>query len=474
MKEWTHFIVSVNYSPADPGNTTWHSEETRINRDKMLAGQSWTYRNPGDVFAPIKIVEVREDGLVISYGKNEHYLSAEYGAGHVQLDKDGKDYTNFELYVWLEAVVQPENTPEFYRYYLNTSRIGRFRHEDIKLLKESDEPCAKYVLGRWYYCIEGNGEESMRKAEKLLREAAAAGIADAVAMLSVMYFLGDTKEDRVDYDEATRLLEKAIEMGSELAAIKYARHRLYGIYLADEEPDVVAREIEGKIRSGTDISPEWYSVLGDAYWVMDNPKAEQVYKTGIEKGSIRCYGDLAVLYKERGNIDEKIKWMKLGMKKGDSFCYMIDYNYSEEELKRYGKLGKGTYLTTRYNLERGMALGESTCAYILGQNYYYGYMGFSQDTDKSIDYLWRGVYMGNSSSCALMADILETDNPLKNSFKKAAKLRLSALRRGEDSVREKVIQAYHDGLLDEYKNEIEKYWLYDDYEDDDGRWDAYV
>jgi hypothetical protein len=55
--------------------------------------------------------------------------------------------------------------------------------------------------------------------------------------------------------------------------------------------------------------------------------------------------------------------------------------------------------------------------------------------------------------------------------------RLKALRLGDESAQSKVIIAYRRGLLKEYQDEIEKYWLpdnYDDYEEDDSRWDPYV
>jgi hypothetical protein len=67
--------------------------------------------------------------------------------------------------------------------------------------------------------------------------------------------------------------------------------------------------------------------------------------------------------------------------------------------------------------------------------------------------------------------------PSKEDKQDAAVYRLKALRLGDESAQSKVIIAYRRGLLKKYQDEIEKYWLpedYDDYEEDDSRWDPYV
>ena len=76
----------------------------------------------------------------------------------------------------------------------------------------------------------------------------------------------------------------------------------------------------------------------------------------------------------------------------------------------------------------------------------------------------------------MLAYILAYRAETPEARKEAALLRLKAVRYGKDDDREQLAQDYRDGLLDEYRDEIEKYWLPDDEEvdADDGRWAAYV
>ena len=82
--------------------------------------------------------------------------------------------------------------------------------------------------------------------------------------------------------------------------------------------------------------------------------------------------------------------------------------------------------------------------------------------------------MGDASCFSFSADILESEDPSEDDLRDAARLRLRSLRLGNESVREEVIEAYRAGLLQAYEDEIEQYWLPEEPDGDDGRWDAYV
>ena len=147
-----------------------------------------------------------------------------------------------------------------------------------------------------------------------------------------------------------------------------------------------------------------------------------------------------------------------------------EYEEKTPELKRH---------FTRWlsgNLERGLELSEGTCAYYLAYYYFYGALGFEKDGRKAGYYLDRGMLLGDSYCYSFAADILEMYDPSDQDKRDAAVYRLKALRLGNDSVQSKVIIAYRRGLLNKYQDEIEKYWLPDEYEPDgdDGRWDAYA
>jgi TPR repeat protein len=474
MKRLGDFLIDVDYHPCDPGNTTWYCERTRIPREGLVPGKPLHYDDPGNLFGAIRVLEVSDDALVIAYGDETYTLDREHAS--FLLDEDGRDYTEFELRVFARFAIPVENTPGFFRRYAARNEVAQLTPTDIDYLKDSDDPCAKYLLGRWYTITAPEDEASAGIAEGLYREAAEAGIADALDSLAVLYALGATAEDRVDLPEAERLWNKAIEMGSETALLRRMRHRICGIWLAPEEPEAVLEEIGERIQADAGLDPEWYSVLGYAYDVLGrDDAAEEAYRTGIEKGCVRCYGELAFWYKERGKVEEYRRWMEAGMEKGCGICFLLDNDYPEDAFEKLGDTDKARLADrVRARLEKGLALGEGACAYWLGFNYYYGCLGFPKDAEKGSRYLAKGIDMGDGFSCVSVAEILDCD-PDDVDREIAAKLRLTALRAGIDTEKENVIQAYRDGLLDDYKEEIEEYWLEDDdYEDDRGQWDAYV
>jgi TPR repeat protein len=322
-------------------------------------------------------------------------------------------------------------------------------------------------------------DDSARLAEKYIREAVDAGIADAYNMLSIMYANADTAEDRVDMEESARLRDEAIRLGSEAARKRYARNRIAGILLAPEEPAKVAEEIEQLLKEDDDINPEWYSILGYAYETLGKVKeAGAMYREGIEHGCLRCYYELALWHKQQGNEEEYDKLMEEGKNAGCGFCFTLHADLDEDEYQKKTPELKRHF--TRYikeQLQRGMKLADGTCAFYLAYNYFYGTLGFEQDSREVYRCLERGMAWGDCTCYGFLADILEMGTPSDQDRKDAAVYRLKALRLGDDSAQSKVIIAYRRGLLKEYQDEIEQYWLpedYDDYEEDDSRWDPYV
>ena len=260
--------------------------------------------------------------------------------------------------------------------------------------------------------------------------------------------------------------------------MRYARNRVAGILLAPEEPAKVAGEIE-QILEEDDVNPGWYSILAYAYETLGKVKeAGRMYEEGVKHGCLRCYGELAIWYLQQGNQKEYEKTMEAGMNAGSGFCFSYLADLPEEEYQKKTPELKRHF--TRYvkdHLERGMRLASSACAYFLAYNHFYGFLGFDKDSREVDRCLERGMAWGDFYCYSFLADILEMGTPSDEDRKDAARLRLKALRLGDESAQSKVILAYRRGLLREYQDEIEKYWLpegYDDYEEDDGRWDAYA
>jgi TPR repeat protein len=476
MKCWSQLIIDVDYSPSDPGINNWFCESTKYYKTDLTAGKKLQYKDPGGLFGGITVKEVDDSKVVLSYGGEDYTLRE--GQSHRRLDEGGRDYTNFELNTYLVLDFVIENTPAFFRQFQTREQLLKLSDRDIQLFEASDDPCAKFVLGRWHRVLMPK-EDSAQLAENYTREAVDAGIADAYNMLSIMYANADTAEDRVDLKESARLRDEAIRLGSEAARKRYARNRIAGILLAPEEPAKVAEEIEQLLKEDDDINPEWYSILGYAYETLGKVKeAGAMYREGIEHGCLRCYYELALWHQQQGNEEEYDKLMEEGKNAGCGFCFTLHADLDEDEYQKKTPELKRHF--TRYikeQLQRGMKLADGTCAFYLAYNYFYGTLGFEQDSREVYRCLERGMAWGDCTCYGFLADILEMGTPSDQDRKDAAVYRLKALRLGDDSAQSKVIIAYRRGLLKEYQDEIEQYWLpedYDDYEEDDSRWDPYV
>ncbi len=477
MKTWNALIIDVDYSPSDPGIRRCFCERTQYSKKDLTPGKLLSYEDPGGLFGSIVLKECDDDKVVLTYGGRDFVLRE--GSSWACLGKDGRNYTNFELNVSLQLEYLIVNTPKFFRQFGTREQLAALSENDIRHFESSDDPCAKFVLGRWHYLLMPR-EDSAVLAEKYIREAVEGGVADAYETLSYMFTVGDTAEDTVDLEKAARLRDEAISRGSEAARMRFARNRIAGILLAPEEPAKVAREIEKILSEEEDPNPGWYSVLAYAYEVLGKAEeAKKTYEEGIAHGSKRCYSELACWYRERGMEEEYDKTMEAGIKAGFGFCYTFHADLDEEEYeKKTPELQRYFTRFIRDRLLQGLKRGDGACAYYLGLNYFYGYLGFEdEERTEAGKYLERGMQLGDSCCYSLVADILEMGTPSDEDRRDAAHFRLKALRLGNDTVLSKVIIAYRRGLLDKYQDEIEKYWLpedYDDYEEDDGRFDAYV
>lgn len=475
MKRWFRLVIDVDYRPSDPGINNWSCDHTEYLKADLQAGQPLRYKDSSGQLGRLTLLEMTDEGVVVGYGDRSYALTEQNS--YIKLDETGRDYTVFELNVYLVQAIVVEDTPAFYRQFLVKESVFKLTGPDVQVLMNSDQACAKYALGRYHY-VQVPEPDSFRKAEALFREAAAEGVPDAFASLSLMYSYGDTHEDRYDPDEMVRWRDEALARGSEQAAFRYARNRIDGDFLAPKEPDVVRDEIEKRFSTETDVWPEWYSVLGAAYDALGQAeKAHEVYLTGLAHGSLRCYMRLAISAWEKGDEKEYRAWMEKGMAAGCGWCFILDGDLDEERFQAGDSRFKN--LVSRQfqdRFEQGLRLGEGACAYYLGYHSYFGTLGFTIDEDAAFRYLRRGIALGDYDACSMLAYILAYRAETPEARKEAALLRLKAVRYGKDDDREQLAQDYRDGLLDEYRDEIEKYWLPegDEVDGDDGRWDAYV
>lgn len=472
MKRLTKLVVDVDYSPSDPGNSRWFTERTEFDMDSLEAGQKLRYKDPGGLFAGIKFIGSDDKGLSLEYSGRTITLNE--GHSHENVSEGGRDYTNFTLCVWLRQQLVINGSTEFLGTFHSKDMISKLSDEDWAQIKASPLPVAKYALGRRHYLLAPEHAKSYGLAEDLFREAMEEGVADAYCALSIMVANGDTRDNFPDYDEAGRLLAEGLARGSELARMQRARYRIAGTFDYPCEPEKVVQEAERVIESEKDFDHDWYSILGFALEKAGRGGAEGIYRKGIEAGSIRCYTDLAILLSQEGRQEEYERCMQEGMAAGCGWCHCLGADLPQEEFEKLDHPSQVSYQSRIIErLEKGLELGEGSCGYYLGSSFYYGNFGLQPDIDKALGYLNRGMELGDCYSASLLADVYEECYEGDDIDKLVAEARLLALRYGYEEKKDKVLEAYDKGLLDDYRKEIELFWLPEP-ETDDSRWDAYV
>ena len=450
MRQWTRLIIDVDYHPCDPGNSNWYCERTSYLKSDLQEGKVLRYKDPSDLFEGIRVLSVTEEGLVLGYASRKLLIDIHHP--ELPLDRNGRDYTEFELNLYLETAIVVEDTPAFYRQFLTKEQVAALCGSDIRALEASDAPCARYALGRWHYVLMPK-EDSCAQAEKLFREAADAGVADAFSALSTMCWFGDTPDERVDLEQMVRLRSEALARGSELAALRYARDRIDGNAEASKEPAAVRDEARRILQADPNAVPEWYAVLGAACKELgEYDGAREAFEAGIAHGCVSCYKEMAWLVSDQEDSKQYREWMEQGMANGCGWCFLLDADMDDEAYEALSPRGKyATSSRIERQLNQGLGLGVGMCAYYLGAHHLFGSLGFEQDDATAERMLRRGAALGDGNSCLLLARMLEAGEDTPENKKEAARMRQKAYNYGIEDA------------LDEPEQD-----------EDDGRWDAYA
>ena len=348
------------------------------------------------------------------------------------------------------------------------------------------------ILGQWHI-LTAPMDDSVEQGEKMLREAAALGDAEAKLHLANMYRLGDF--GKVDMDEYERLLAEAIDGGCQLAEIRYCKDIAYGV-AQKADLDLAIEETRRRLALQDSPDPRWYNALG---WMLHEKgrfsEANEMFLNAIELGYVDSYMGLSDMLEKQQEgreagcggscvlLAEELK-RKYDENSGN------DTNavecFSDDEQKR-------EYLRINYNYRRELAIeiehlyeeaarmGETLGLYYQGMLYYKAQYGHREDDEKAWAYFMRGNRLGDSYCMSMLADmIMDGCAPEEYGYEDACFFQLKALRYGDDNQLASVLHAYFEGDLKEYADEIERYYLprfyeeEDDIEDDDGRYDAWA
>ena len=332
-------------------------------------------------------------------------------------------------------------------------------------LMVSDNPYERYAYGLWLWSCRKDSE-SLKTAFRIFEESADKGIADALQMISRMYYLGEAYDEEtgkfvMDRELSQELTVQAIEKGSILAKLRHNKNLFFGTTEVSADKASAIAEAERESSAIFSESILWTEQLGCFYEIEgEKEKAIKAYEKCIINGYYAPVYDLALTYLEEGDEGYYQTLMELGMDLGVPDCrilgmeneYRWDSLSGDERLDIYRKLNR--------NLPKGIDHGSGVCAYILADALLNGKFGFDIDLDLGKEYADRALTYGFSSGASLIIEVAETLNdPEFISDDELLKLRYDALRYGIEDQLDYVIKNKETYIEMGYGDQIEKVWM---------------
>jgi TPR repeat protein len=332
-------------------------------------------------------------------------------------------------------------------------------------LMVSDNPYERYAYGLWLWSCRKD-IESLKTAFGIFEESAHKGIADALQMMSRMYYLGEAYDEEtgkfvMDRKLSQELTSQAVEKGSILAKLRRNKNLFFGT--TEVSADKVSAISEAERESSAIFSESilWTEQLGWFYEIEDErEKAIKAYEKCIINGYYAPIYDLALMYLEDGDEGYYKTLMELGIDLGVPDCrilgmeneYRWDSLSGDERLDIYRQLNR--------NLPKGIDHGSGICAYILADALLNGKFGYDIDLDWGKTYADLALTYGFSSGASLVIDAAEAlQDPEFISDDDLLKLRYDALRYGNEDQLDYVIRNKETYIEMGYGDQIEKVWM---------------
>ena len=335
----------------------------------------------------------------------------------------------------------------------------------VSKLWSSTTPYARYGYGVWLWTSRKD-DTSLKTAFRIFEESARSGIADALHMLSRMYYIGEAYDEKtgkfvMDRKLSRELTAQAIEKGSILAKLKHNRNLFFGT--AEIEADKTAAIAEAERESSAIFSESilWTEQLGCFHEIEgEREKAIKAYEKCIINGYYAPIYDLALMYLEDGDEGYYKTLMNTGMHLGVADCRILgmENEYRWESLSGDERLD--IYRQLKKNLPVGIEQGSGVCAYILADALLNGKFGYDIDLRKGKEYADQALTYGYNIAANLVIEAAETlDDPEFISDDDLLKLRYDALRYGIEEQLDYVIKNKDSYIELGYGDQIEKVWM---------------
>ena len=430
-----------------------------------------------------------------------------------------------EAYPLLEK--DPDAERAFMRLFMQKPAVMLLdEHQSIGFLTKEAEAgnrYAQYAYARWQSMMRG-GENSLWISYRNMQAAADQGLPDAIAGLSLVYNYGDIGS--ADWEKYDELLQKSIDLGSELGLKIRLQSLCFGYHYKDAEPEKAVEMAERLIREYEEKGIEPY---GEWFYYRACAKEDRIgrtrvvddYKRALELGIMNAFTELifASGYGDGNDVlvesKEYSDYILQGMARQAAGAFYMDAaremsryevlndSYLDREIK-YNKIPYNVLLASHHlihsRLSHAAELGDKAAWEMLGDCFYRGTYGFEKDYKKAFTCYTNGV-MHDSASAAESLWKMMHDHLIERSLDYQDSIAIMGARWGSKRLLAETVIARQEGRLTEFADEISKYyepifdspefsldsdedWMQvideqlgdedDDFDEDDGRYDAWA
>ena len=381
------------------------------------------------------------------------------------------------------------------RNFLSNIYVRNLSYEQVQeIYDKADEGNPQACFQKALVLLAWRDEDDWAKsAHKLLLKAKAGGVIDAEAVIADMIRYGELEKS--DFARAKKLLDKSLAKGSEFAAKYHIENLLYGLCGTVEDPEAALEFIDNLLAKSD--NPMWYYYKGLAIERTDClSAAKEWYNKALEWGVAEAIADYATAVgfddeyeMEDQDAYEKIldegckinnpmsKYLKARLQ-GARWYDLPDENDEEKEELLDDILD---------NLESAATLGLAEASLWLGHIYKEGLYDLETDLEQAWAWYEDGAQF-RSGECyeAMYAMAVQGLLHSPQEGRKIADLcAIKGARCGSRMMLRATVEAYYDGRLQGFASEIEEYYIPvytllggeedddEDYDEDDGRYDAW-
>ena len=381
------------------------------------------------------------------------------------------------------------------RNFLSNIYVRNLSYEQVQeIYEKADEGNTQACFQKALVLLAWRDEDEWAKsAHKLLLKAKAGGVIDAEAVIADMIRYGELEKS--DFARAKKLLDKSLAKGSEFAAKYHIENLLYGLCGTVEDPEAALEFIDNLLAKSD--NPMWYYYKGLAIERTDClSAAKEWYNKALEWGVAEAIADYAtaVGFDDDYEMEDQDTYEKIldeGCKLNNPMCKYLKARLQGAkwyDLPHENEEEKDELLDDILdNLESAATLGLAEASLWLGHIYKDGLYDLETDLEQAWAWYEDGAQF-RSGECyeAMYAMAVQGLLHSPREGRKIADLcAIKGARCGSRMMLRATVEAYYDGRLQGFASEIEEYYIPvytllggeedddEDYDEDDGRYDAW-